>query len=136
MWRKKYGILRTVPGVGEQLLPRCVGLSAGVGHAEPSADRALVGVAPFNRDSGVMRGKRRVWGGRTRVRAVLYMEALAASRFDPVVRDYYQRLLAVGKSDEGGTRVLYAQNLLIILKHRSPWPAEGTRTPALAGHSS
>ena len=54
---------------------------------------ALVGVAPFNRDSGAMRGKRHVWGGRSRVRAVLYMGTLAATRFNPVIRDFYQRLL-------------------------------------------
>ena len=53
---------------------------------------ALVGVAPFNRDSGAMRGKRHVWGGRSRVRAVLYMGTLAATRFNPVIRDFYQRL--------------------------------------------
>ena len=58
---------------------------------------ALVGVAPFNRDSGTMRGKRSVWGGRARVRSVLYMGALVASRYNPVIRTFYQRLLRVGK---------------------------------------
>ena len=58
---------------------------------------ALVGVAPYNRDSGTLRGKRAVWGGRSRVRAVLYMGALVASRHNPAIRDFYQRLLAAGK---------------------------------------
>ena len=58
---------------------------------------ALVGVAPFSRDSGPHRGKRTVWGGRARVRAALYMGALVASRWNPVIRDFYQRLLAAGK---------------------------------------
>ena len=58
---------------------------------------ALVGVAPFNRDSGPHRGKRNVWGGRTRVRAALYMAALVASRYNPVLRAFYQRLLDAGK---------------------------------------
>ena len=58
---------------------------------------ALVGVAPFNRDSDTLRGKRTVWGGRSRVRAVLYMGALVASRHNPAIRDFYQRLLAAGK---------------------------------------
>ena len=58
---------------------------------------ALVGVAPFNRDSGTLRGKRKVWGGRRRVRAALYMAALVATRYNPVLRDFYQRLCAAGK---------------------------------------
>ena len=58
---------------------------------------ALVGVAPFNRDSGTLRGKRTVWGGRARLRAVLYMGALVASQYNPVIRDFYRRLLAAGK---------------------------------------
>ena len=58
---------------------------------------ALAGVAPINRDSGIMRGKRTVWGGRARVRAALYMGALVATRYNPVIRVFYQRLLAAGK---------------------------------------
>ena len=57
---------------------------------------ALVGVAPINRDSGTMRGRRAVWGGRARVRTVLYMGAPVASRRNPVIREFYQRLLAAG----------------------------------------
>ena len=58
---------------------------------------ALAEVAPYNRDSGTLRGKRTVWGGRARVRAALYMGGLVASRFNPVIRAFYQRLLAAGK---------------------------------------
>ena len=58
---------------------------------------ALVGVAPFNRDTGTLRGKRTVWGGRARVRTDLYMGAMVASRFNPVIRDFYQRLLSADK---------------------------------------
>jgi transposase len=58
---------------------------------------ALVGVAPFSRDSGRYRGKRTIWGGRARVRSVLYMGALVAARCNPVIREFYQRLLAAGK---------------------------------------
>ena len=54
-------------------------------------------MAPYNRDSGTLRGKRAVWGGHSRVRAVLYMGALVASRHNPAIRDFYQRLLAAGK---------------------------------------
>ena len=57
----------------------------------------LQGVAPFNRDSGTLRSKRTIWGGRARVRAALYMSALVASRFNPVIQAFYQRLLDAGK---------------------------------------
>ena len=59
---------------------------------------ALAGVAPINRDSGIMRGKRTVRGGRARVRAALHMGALVATRYNPVIRVFYQRLLAAGKA--------------------------------------
>ena len=58
---------------------------------------ALVGVAPFNRDSGTWRGRRRIWGGRASVRAVLYMATVAATRANPVIRAFYRRLVAAGK---------------------------------------
>ena len=58
---------------------------------------ALVGVAPLNRDSGTLRGRRSIWGGRDDVRAALYMGALVAARCNPVVREFYERLLAAGK---------------------------------------
>ena len=58
---------------------------------------ALVGVAPFNRDSGKMRGKRSIWGGRASVRAALYMGTLVATRFNAVIRRFYQRLIAASK---------------------------------------
>ena len=57
----------------------------------------MVGVAPFNHDSGTLRGPRRVWGGRAEVRAVLYMSTLVATRYNPVIKVFYQRLLATGK---------------------------------------
>ena len=85
---------------------------------------ALVGVAPFNRDSGTLRGKRTVWGGRARVRAALYMGALVASRFNPLIRDFYQRLLAAGKPKKLALTACMRKLLVILnsmLKHRSPW---------------
>ena len=86
-----------------------------------------------------MRGKRRVWGGRSRIRAVLYMGTLAATRFNPVIRDFYQRLLAAGKPKKVAL-VACMRKLLVILnsmlKQRSPRRAQRTSTPALADHSS
>ena len=85
---------------------------------------ALVGVAPFNRDSGTMRGRRTVWGGRAKVRASLYMGALTASRWNPVIRDFYQRLLAAGKPTKVALTACMRKFHMIlnsILRHRSPW---------------
>ena len=89
-----------------------------------SSDRLLVGVAPFNRDSGTLRGKRTVWGGRARIRAVLYMGALVASQYNPVIRDFYRRLLAAGKPKKLALTACMRKLLVILnsmLKHRSPW---------------
>ena len=97
VWREKDDLLRSVPGVGEQLSLSLLAYLPELGTLDRKQIAALVGVAPLNRDSGTMRGKRTVWGGRARVRAVLYMGTLAASRFNPVIRTFYQRLLAAGK---------------------------------------
>ena len=95
--RIKDDLLRTVPGVGEQLSLTLLAYLPELGTLDRRQIAALVGVAPFNRDSGTLRGKRTVWGGRARVRATLYMGALVASRCNPVIRGFYQRLLACGK---------------------------------------
>ena len=82
---------------------------------------ALVGVAPYNRDSGTLRGKRAVWGGRSRVRAVLYMGALVASRHNPAIRDFYQRLLAAGIAEKGGAGRVHAQTAGYTQRHAQTW---------------
>ena len=97
VWREKDDLLRSVPGVGEQLSLSLLAYLPELGTLDRKQIAALVGVAPFNRDSGPRRGKRSIWGGRTRVRAVLYMGALVASRYNPILRVFYQRLLAAGK---------------------------------------
>ena len=84
--------------MGEQLSLTLLAYLPELGTLDRKQIAALVGVAPINRDSGTMRGRRAVWGGRARVRAVLYMGALVASRCNPVIREFYQRLLAAGKS--------------------------------------
>lgn len=75
---------------------------------------ALAGVAPLNRDSGARRGKRSVWGGRARLRVVLYMAALVASRHNPVIATFYRRLVAAGKTKKVAL-VACMRKLLIIL---------------------
>jgi transposase len=91
---------------------------------------ALVGVAPFNRDSGTLRGRRAVWGGRATVRSVLYMAALVGTRFNPTLKAMYLRLIAAGKRKKVALVACMRKLLTIlnaILSHRSPW-----RTPEIS----
>ena len=122
VWREKEDLLRTVPGVGEQLSLTLLAYLPELGTLDRRKIAALVGVAPFNRDSGTLRGKRTVWGGRARIRAVLYMGALVASRHNPVIRDFYQRLLAAGKPKKLALIACMRKLLVILnsmLKHDS-----------------
>ena len=124
LWREKDDLLRTVPGVGEQLSRTLLAYLPELGTLDRRQVAALVGVAPFNRDSGTLRGKRTVWGGRARIRAVLYMGALVASQYNPVIRDFYRRLLAAGKPKKLALTACMRKLLVILnsmLKHRSPW---------------
>lgn len=97
VWREKDAILRSSPGVGPIL---SISLLAGLpelGTLNRKTVAALVGVAPLNRDSGGYRGARSVWGGRGQVRTVLYMATVTAARTNPVIREFYQRLIGSGK---------------------------------------
>ena len=124
VWREKDDLLRTVPGVGPQLSLTLLAHLPELGTLDRKQIAALVGVAPYNRDRGARRGKRAVWGGRSRVRAVLYMGALVASRHNPAIRDFYQRLLAAGKPKKVAL-VASMRKLLVtlnaMLKHGYPW---------------
>ena len=139
VWREKDELLRTVPGVGEQVSLTLLAYLPELGTLNRRQIAALVGVAPFNRDSGTLRGKRTVWGGRARVRAALFMGALVATRHNPVIRDFYQRLLTSGKPKKLALTACMRKLLVILnsmLKHRSSWRAPRARTPALLVHSS
>ena len=124
VWREKDDLLRTVPGVGPQLSLTLLAHLPALGTLNRRQIAALVGMAPYNRDSGALRDKRAVWGGRSRVRAVLYMGALVASRHNPAIRDFYQRLLAAGKPKKVAL-VASMRKLLVtlnaMLKHGYPW---------------
>lgn len=97
LWREKENLLRTVPGVGPVVASTLVASLPELGTLDRKEIAALVGVAPLNRDSGTFRGRRTIWGGRGQVRAVLYMAALAATRFNAMIRPFYERLLVAGK---------------------------------------
>ena len=98
VWRAKEDLLRSVPGVGPVVSRTLLANVPELGHLNRKQIAALVGVAPLARDSGTLRGKRIVWGGRAPVRAVLYMGTLVATRRNPVIRAFYRRLLAAGKA--------------------------------------
>jgi len=97
MWRAKDEILQSTPGVGSVVSRTLIGELPELGKLNRKEIGALAGVAPFARDSGTMRGKRTVWGGRASVRSALYMAALVGVRHNPVLREMYQRLLGRGK---------------------------------------
>ena len=135
VWREKDDLLRTVPGVGEQLSLTLLACLPELGTLDRRQIAALVGLAPFNRDSGTLRGKRAVWGGRSRVRGVLYMGTLTATRWNPVIRDFYQKLLAAGKPKKVAL-VACMRKLLVILnamlKHRASWGDTSSTFAALS----
>ena len=97
LWREKDKILKSFPGVGPVTASMMLSDLPELGSLNPKAIAALVGVAPLNCDSGKHQGKRKIWGGRACVRSILYMCARSAVRWNPVIRDFYQRLLGVGK---------------------------------------
>jgi transposase len=117
-------LLRSVPGVGPVLARTLLAEVPELGALTHKRLAALVGVAPLNRDSGTFRGRRGIWGGRADVRAALYMGALVAARRNPVVREFYERLLAAGKPKKVALVACMRKLLAIlnaVLKHRTPW---------------
>jgi transposase len=124
LWREKEDLLRSVPGVGPVLSRTLLAELPELGTLDRSKIAALVGVAPLNRDSGTMRGKRRIWGGRASIRAVLYMATLVASKHNPVIRAIYERLVGAGKAKKVAL-VACMRKLLIalnaIVRDGKPW---------------
>jgi len=124
VWREKDELLRSVQGVGPVLSTTLLAGLPELGTLGRKQIAALVGVAPLNRDSGRHRGKRMVWGGRARVRAALYMGALVATRFNPVIGAFYQRLLAAGKPKKVALTACMRKLLTILnamARHDTPW---------------
>ncbi len=107
-------LLQSVPGVGQQVALSLIAFLPELGSLDSKSIASLVGVAPINRDSGAFRGKRSVWGGRARVHQSLYMGAPVGSRYNPVIREFYDRLVAAGKPKKVAL-VACMRKLLIIL---------------------
>lgn len=131
IWKAKDDLLQSTKGVGPVLSRTLLAELPELGHLSRQEISKLVGVAPLNNDSGKHSGKRSCWGGRASVRAVLYMGALAATRCNPVIKEFYQRLLAKGKQKKVAL-VACMRKLLTILnamvKHSTPWNADFARS--------
>jgi len=124
VWRETADILDSAPGVGQITAFKLVTGVPELGQLDRKQIAALVGVAPFNKDSGKKRGLRRVWGGRAQARSALYMATLAATRFNPVIREFYQRLVAAGKPKKVALTACMRKLLTILnamVKNRTRW---------------
>jgi len=124
VWREKDSLLQSTPGVGPTLSATLIAQLPELGALDRRQIAALVGVAPLNRDSGTLHGRRTVWGGRTHVRAVLYMATLVATRYNPAIRLFYERLCAAGKRKKVALTACMRKLLTILnamLKHHVPW---------------
>ncbi|HZA22998.1 MAG TPA: IS110 family transposase [Dehalococcoidia bacterium] len=124
LWREKDNLLRSVPGIGRVVSITLLADLPELGTLSRHQIAALVGVAPLNRDSGRFRGKRMVWGGRARVRAALYMAALTASRYNPIIKAFYHRLCEAGKARKVALTACMRKLLIILnsmVKHQQIW---------------
>jgi transposase len=126
IWKTKENLLLSVKGVGPVLSRTLLAELPELGRLSRQEISKLVGVAPLNNDSGKHKGKRSCWGGRASVRGPLYMATLSATRCNPVIKEFYQRLLAKGKLKKVAI-VACMRKLLTILnamiKSNKPWDA-------------
>jgi transposase len=123
-WQADANLLHSVPGVGPATLRTLIAELPELGHLTRRKIAALVGVAPINRDSGTLRGRRTIAGGRPAVRTALYMAALVASRANPIIATYYAKLRAAGKTGKQALVACIRKLIVIlnaILRDRKPW---------------
>jgi transposase len=124
IWREKDDLLQSVPGVGPKLAHTLIAEVPELGTLSRRQVAALVGVAPFNCDSGQMKGKRRIWGGRHSARTALYMPTVTATRCNPVLRAHYRQLASSGKPPKVAIVACMRKLLTIlnaILRDSRPW---------------
>jgi transposase len=130
-WAAKDALLQSVPGIGQITARTLLADMPELGTIDRKKIAALVGVAPFNRDSGHTRGKRYIQGGRPAVRSVLYMATLAATRFNPTIRTFYEHLLQAGKAKKVALVACMRKLLTILnamLRDNSPWSPVATQS--------
>jgi len=127
IWREKDELLQSVPGIGPVVSSTLLVSLPELGTLDRKKIAALVGLAPLNRDSGTMRGKRTIWGGRAAVRAVLYMTATVAAQHNPTIRRFYARMLEAGKAKKVALTACMHKMLTIanaIMRTKRPWKAD------------
>jgi transposase len=127
LWRENDDLLQSVPGIGPVCARTLLLELPELGTLKRQQVAALVGVAPLNCDSGTLQGRRAIWGGHARVRAVLYMGTLVATRYNPRIKDFYERLLAAGKAKKVAITACMHKLVTILnamLKHRTPWQSQ------------
>lgn len=130
LWREKDELLQSTPGVGPILSRTLLAQVPELGTLNRRQIAALVGVAPFNRDSGTLKGKRTVWGGRANVRSVLYMSTLAAVNHNPAIKAFYRRLRDAGKKPKVALTACMRKLIIILnamLKTLTPWSPDPCR---------
>jgi len=128
LWRENDKLLQQVPGVGRVVSAVLLALLPELGQLSPKQIAALVGVCPFNRDSGRWHGKRSIFGGRAPVRTVLYMAIVSAIRWNPLIKPFYQRLLAAGKPKKLAMTACMRKLLVILnamMRDRTDWNPNG-----------
>lgn len=124
LWRAKADLLRSAPGIGPITSASLIADLPELGHLNRHEIAALVGVAPFNRDSGRQRGRRSVWGGRAPVRNTLYMATLAATRCNPMIKPFYQKLILAGKPHKVAMTACMRKFIVILntmVKNQTSW---------------
>jgi transposase len=124
VWREREPLYRSVPGIGPVSARTLLFDLPELGPLSRQRIAALAGVAPFNCDSGTMRGRRAIWGGRAPLRATLYMATLVAVRHNPVRKAFYERLLAAGKAKKVAWTACMRKLLTILnamVKQQTPW---------------
>jgi transposase len=127
LWRENDDLLQRAPGIGPVCARTFLLALPELGTLTRQQIAALVGVAPLNCDSGPLRGRRMMWGGRAHVRTVLYMGTRVATRFNPRIKAFYERLLAAGQVKKVALTACMHKFLTIrnaMLKHRTPWHAQ------------
>lgn len=127
LWKEKDALLQSVPGVGPVTSATMLGMLPELGLLNRQEIAALVGVAPFNKDTGGKQGKRRIFGGRADVRNVLYMAALSAKKYNPFIRTFYTRLIQHGKEKKVALTACMRKLLVILnamLRTQQPWRSQ------------
>jgi transposase len=128
-WRRKRDLLTSRPGIGKSIAGTLIGDMPELGSLNRRQIAALTGVAPFNRDSGRLRGKRRIRGGRAHSRTALFLAAMVAVRFNPDIKRFYDRLLQAGKHKKVALTACIRKivtTLNAMLRHNTCWQSSTT----------